>query len=69
MALQLGLLTTEKKGKKNIFSGHLLDTVNATAANTYHYLNFNELLEFVKCANSVKICAERKEAAFKLSAE
>jgi hypothetical protein len=46
-----------------------LDTVNATAANTYHYLNFNELLEFVKCANSVKICAERKEAAFKLSAE
>jgi aconitate hydratase 2/2-methylisocitrate dehydratase len=46
-----------------------MDTVNATAADTYRYLNFDELPEFVNRADSVEISAEMKEAARKLSAE
>ena len=44
-----------------------MDRVNATAADTYRYLNFDELPAFVKSADSVEISAEMKEAAHKLS--
>jgi aconitate hydratase 2/2-methylisocitrate dehydratase len=44
-----------------------MEKVNATAADTYRYLNFDELPEFVNRANSVEISAEMKEAAKKLS--
>jgi aconitate hydratase 2/2-methylisocitrate dehydratase len=40
--------------------------VDSTAADTYRYLNFNELPEFVEKANSVEISAEMKAAAHKL---
>jgi aconitate hydratase 2/2-methylisocitrate dehydratase len=43
-----------------------MDQVNATAADTYRYLNFNELPEFVRSADSVEISEEMKEAAKKL---
>lgn len=46
-----------------------MEKVNATAADTYRYLNFDELPEFVDRANSVEISAEMKAAAKKLSAE
>ena len=46
-----------------------MDQVNSTAADTYRYLNFDELPEFVKQADTVEISAEMKEAAKKLSAE
>jgi aconitate hydratase 2/2-methylisocitrate dehydratase len=45
-----------------------MDQVNATAADTYRYLNFDELPEFVERADTVEISAEMKEAAQKLSA-
>lgn len=41
--------------------------VNATAADTYRYLNFDELPDFVSSADSVEISSEMKEAAQKLS--
>jgi aconitate hydratase 2/2-methylisocitrate dehydratase len=46
-----------------------MDKINATAADTYRYLNFDELPEFVASANSVEISAEMKAAAQKLSSE
>jgi aconitate hydratase 2/2-methylisocitrate dehydratase len=45
-----------------------MDQVNATAADTYRYLNFDQLPDFVSSADSVEISAEMKEAAHKLSA-
>ena len=45
-----------------------MDQVNATAADTYRYLNFDELPDFVERADTVEISAEMKEAAHKLSA-
>ena len=44
-----------------------MDQVNATAADTYRYLNFDQLPEFVQRADSVEISAEMKAAAAKLS--
>ena len=44
-----------------------MDTVNATADDTYRYLNFDELPAFVKSADSVEISAEMKEAAHNLN--
>jgi aconitate hydratase 2/2-methylisocitrate dehydratase len=46
-----------------------MEQVNATADDTYRYLNFNELPEFVNRADTVEISSEMKEAAKKLSAE
>jgi aconitate hydratase 2 / 2-methylisocitrate dehydratase len=46
-----------------------MDKVNATASDTYRYLNFDELPEFVKQADTVEISAEMKEAAHKLAIE
>jgi aconitate hydratase 2/2-methylisocitrate dehydratase len=46
-----------------------MDKINATAADTYRYLNFDQLPEFVASANSVEISAEMKAAAHKLSSE
>jgi len=43
-----------------------MSKVDPTAADTYRYLNFNELPEFVEQANSVEISAEMKAAAHKL---
>jgi len=40
--------------------------VDSTAADTYRYLNFDELPEFVKSADSVEISDEMKAAAHKL---
>jgi aconitate hydratase 2 / 2-methylisocitrate dehydratase len=45
-----------------------MEQINATAADTYRYLNFDELPEFVKRADSVEISAEMKAAAHKLQA-
>lgn len=45
-----------------------MDQVNATAADTYRYLNFDQLPEFVNRADTVEISAEMKAAAHKLSA-
>ena len=45
-----------------------MDQVNATAADTYRYLNFDELPDFVKSADTVEISDEMKAAAHKLSA-
>lgn len=42
-------------------------TVNATAADTYRYLNFDQLPAFVKSADTIEISAEMKAAAHKLS--
>jgi aconitate hydratase 2/2-methylisocitrate dehydratase len=41
--------------------------VNATAADTYRYLNFDQLPNFVQAANQVEISEEMKAAAHKLS--
>jgi aconitate hydratase 2/2-methylisocitrate dehydratase len=41
--------------------------VNATAADTYRYLNFDQLPSFVQAANQVEISEEMKAAAHKLS--
>ncbi|KAL3940670.1 MAG: hypothetical protein SGBAC_004835 [Bacillariaceae sp.] len=46
-----------------------MDQVNATADDTYRYLNFDELPEFVDRADSVEISSEMKDAAKKLAAE
>lgn len=43
-----------------------MDQVNATAADTYRYLNFDQLPAFVKSADSVEISQEMKDAAHKL---
>ncbi|CAB9521732.1 Aconitate hydratase B [Seminavis robusta] len=43
-----------------------MDDVNATADDTYRYLNFDELPNFVKSADSVEISAEMRDAAKKL---
>jgi aconitate hydratase 2 / 2-methylisocitrate dehydratase len=43
--------------------------VDATAADTYRYLNFDQLPDFIKSAGSVEISAEMKAAAHKLSSE
>jgi len=40
--------------------------VNSTAEDTYRYLNFDELPDFVKSADSVEISDEMKAAALKL---
>merc|ERR1712238_64222 len=40
--------------------------VDPSAADTYRYLNFDEIPDFVKSANSVEISDEMKEAAKKL---
>jgi aconitate hydratase 2/2-methylisocitrate dehydratase len=42
-------------------------TIDSTAADTYRYLNFDELPDFVKSAAAVEISAEMKEAAQKMS--
>jgi aconitate hydratase 2/2-methylisocitrate dehydratase len=44
-----------------------MDQVNATAADTYRYLNFDELPDFVKSANSVEVSEEMRAAAHKLT--
>jgi aconitate hydratase 2/2-methylisocitrate dehydratase len=44
-----------------------MDQVNATAADTYRYLNFDQLPDFVKSANSVEVSEEMKAAAHKLT--
>merc|ERR1712226_790147 len=46
-----------------------MEQVNATAADTYRYLNFDELPEFVDSANSVEISDEMKAAAQKLNVQ
>ena len=43
-----------------------MDQVNATAADTYRYLNFDELPDFVERSDTIEISAEMKEAAQKL---
>jgi aconitate hydratase 2 / 2-methylisocitrate dehydratase len=43
--------------------------VDATAADTYRYLNFDQLPDFVETASSVEISSEMKAAALKLSSE
>jgi aconitate hydratase 2/2-methylisocitrate dehydratase len=43
-----------------------MDQVNATAADTYRYLNFDQLPNFIKSADSVEISQEMKDAAHKL---
>lgn len=45
-----------------------MEEVNSTAADTYRYLNFNELPEFVKSADTVEISDEMKAAAHELNA-
>ena len=44
-----------------------MEQVNTTAEDTYRYLNFDELPEFVESANSVEISDEMKAAAHKLN--
>ncbi|EEC50307.1 predicted protein [Phaeodactylum tricornutum CCAP 1055/1] len=44
-----------------------MDQVKDDAADTYRYLNFDQLPDFVKKADSVEISAEMKDAAHKLS--
>ena len=46
-----------------------MDQVNATADDTYRYLNFDQLPDFVKSAETVEISEEMKAAAHKLQAE
>jgi aconitate hydratase 2/2-methylisocitrate dehydratase len=41
--------------------------LDATAADTYRYLNFDELPDYVEASDKVEISAEMKEAAKKLS--
>lgn len=43
-----------------------MDNINATASDTYRYLNFNEIPAFVKKADTVEISSEMKETAKKL---
>ena len=43
-----------------------MDQVNATAEDTYRYLNFDELPDFVATADSVEISAEMKAAAARM---
>ncbi|GKY94507.1 hypothetical protein MPSEU_000416600 [Mayamaea pseudoterrestris] len=45
-----------------------MSQVNATAADTYRYLNFDELPDYVNSAGSVEISEEMRAAAHKLSA-
>jgi aconitate hydratase 2/2-methylisocitrate dehydratase len=45
-----------------------MDEVKGSAADTYRYLNFDQLPEFVESADSVEISSEMKEAAAKLKA-
>jgi aconitate hydratase 2/2-methylisocitrate dehydratase len=45
-----------------------MDQVKGSAADTYRYLNFDQLPEFVESADSVEISSEMKEAAAKLKA-
>jgi aconitate hydratase 2/2-methylisocitrate dehydratase len=40
-----------------------MDQVKSTAADTYRYLNFDELPDFLKSANKVEISDEMKEMA------
>ena len=44
-----------------------MSKVDATASDTYRYLNFDELPEFVEASDKVEISDEMKEAAKKLS--
>jgi aconitate hydratase 2/2-methylisocitrate dehydratase len=44
-----------------------MDQVNATAADTYRYLNFDQLPDFTKAADSVEISEEMRAAAKKLT--
>lgn len=44
-----------------------MSQVNASAADTYRYLNFDEIPEYVETAKSVEISDEMKAAAHKLS--
>jgi aconitate hydratase 2/2-methylisocitrate dehydratase len=44
-----------------------METINATAADTYRYLNFNELPDFVDSADTVEISDDMKAAAQQLS--
>jgi aconitate hydratase 2/2-methylisocitrate dehydratase len=44
-----------------------MEKINPSAADTYRYLNFDKLPEFVNRADSVEVSAEMKEAAKKLS--
>jgi aconitate hydratase 2/2-methylisocitrate dehydratase len=44
-----------------------MSTVDATAGDTYRYLNFDELPEFVEASEKVEISDEMREAAKKLS--
>ena len=46
-----------------------MSKVDATADDTYRYLNFDELPEFVDASDKVEISAEMKEAAKKLDFE
>jgi len=46
-----------------------MQQVNATAADTYRYLNFDQLPDFVEKASHVEISAEMKAAAHKLQAQ
>jgi aconitate hydratase 2/2-methylisocitrate dehydratase len=41
--------------------------VNATAADTYRYLNFDQLPDYVNKASQVEVSAEMKAAAKKLA--
>ena len=44
-----------------------MSKIDATADDTYRYLNFDELPEFVDASDKVEISAEMKEAAKKMS--
>jgi len=44
-----------------------MEQVNSTAADTYRYLNFDELPDFVDSASGVEISEEMKEAAHKMA--
>ena len=44
-----------------------METINATAADTYRYLNFDELPAFVESAETVEISEEMKQAAHQMS--
>ena len=46
-----------------------MDDINATAADTYRYLNFHELPDFVESASTVEISEEMKAAASKMAKE
>ena len=41
--------------------------VDATASDTYRYLNFDELPEYIEASDKVEISAEMREAAKKMS--